>query len=295
MINRNRKTQMYCVLKSPCYLVMLVVLVLSMLNSNTKADDASRSKKIVLMTEEFRDFRRLMITIPDKKNLIPQIRSHPNKGEFEIMVAPVDITHYTSRKVIRRQGQYPLSLQISFPDSVSIKISGNTVPYQKLVGYHIFQEDLFIFDIYKHVPLESVFREKTVGISHYIEEDDYFNQAQTSVLYTSNEYSSNLFKNNGIQNRFWKAILFALIPLSVLLILFGLRKVIRRTLIPETNQRREDTIREQPVESVDIDAKELSPAELKELTQRVMEEKGVSYDEAMLLLNISGTSYDKAQ
>lgn len=256
------------------------------------ANDILPYERVVLMTEEFRNFRRLMMTIPDGDALVPIVRSNPKTGEFEITVNPVDVQRYTSRKVIRKQGQYPLSIQISFPDSATIQLRGNTIPYQTLVSYHILQEDMFIFDIYAHMPLESVFREKTVGLTLY-DNSNPGNRIPPSSKKVSREYSSSLLATDSLQARFWKAILFALIPFSILLILFGVRRTIRPTPPPKTKDIASHPEPTQPVETVNLSSSELSPSDLQELTEKVMEEKGVSYDEATLLLNLSGTSGER--
>lgn len=244
------------------------------------------SKRIIMKTEEFDQFRRIILTVPYEKNIYPEISTIPDNGKFQIKIFPVDTNDYVGRRALKKHGDYPIQLNTSFPDSTTILITGQTVPFETLIGYNVIEGDMIIFDIYKTQPVESFFREKTIAL----QSQNQANHPGPVLLSTVNNTTNNpgilqIIRQKTVKNRVLKAVIFAGI-----MSLLGVTIIIITVFVIKGDGRS----RRGDAERMATDKKAKAPAgtpvggsdeaRIKEL----MESEGISYDEAAIMVNLSG-------
>lgn len=143
----------------------LLILYISVLQS---AQD-TLSDKLVLMTEEFDQFRRIIFVSPLHQEIrttyLPIVVADSLNGKFTITLSSLDTSLFIGKRLYKLKGNFPIRLAVLFPDSQTILLDGKTVPFEKIVSYYVIDGGKFIFDIYKKLPFESYFKEKTITAS----------------------------------------------------------------------------------------------------------------------------------
>ncbi len=127
---------------------------------------AGQGQKISLSTMEFGNYRRIILTSPNRDTgyfVSPAIEEEPEEGEFTLDFSPVDSAAYVGKRLTREYGKMPIQLSVSFPDSQTLRISGKSLKFDKLVGYYQLGEERYIFDIYTEAPHESYFNETSIS------------------------------------------------------------------------------------------------------------------------------------
>lgn len=127
------------------------------------------SDRFVLMTEEFDQFRRIIFVSPLHQEIcttyLPIVVADSLNGEFTITLSSLDTSLFVGKRLYKLMGNFPIRLAVLFPDSQTILLDGKTVPFEKIVSYYVIDGEKFIFDIYKKLPFESYFKEKTITAS----------------------------------------------------------------------------------------------------------------------------------
>lgn len=140
-------------------LIFLLFLV-SLFFNVSELDAYDELEQIMIMTREFKTYRRVVLEIPSNTKMgekpLAEINRDKSIGMFEIKVSNIDASLYGGSNILRDSGDCPVRLEIMYPDSNSLLIVGKTASFEKLVGYDVIGEGKFIFDIYKSVPPKAV-------------------------------------------------------------------------------------------------------------------------------------------
>jgi len=260
----------------------MLYFLITLLSSVGLGDD--RSKRIIMMTEEFDQFRRIVLTVPYERNVFSEVSTVPDNGNFQIKISPIDTSDYVGRRALKKHGNYPIQLNATFPDSTTILITGQTVPFETLVGYNVIEENMIIFDIYKTRPVESFFREKTITL----QSQSPTNHTDLSMLSTVNNTNNpgilQIIQQKTVKNRVLKAVIFSgimsLLGAAIFIVIAFTMKGSGRSQHKGAERKAADREVRAQVET-QIGSEE---ARIKEL----MESEGISYDEAAIMVNLSG-------
>jgi hypothetical protein len=97
---------------------------------NGPVDGAVQSGYYILKSRDLRTFRRLILTNPTHRDsaafVIPRLTTNYAEGTFTITLTPVDTNLYYGARLIRDNESQPLELTVSFPDSATIIITGRS-------------------------------------------------------------------------------------------------------------------------------------------------------------------------
>ncbi|MCD6441551.1 MAG: hypothetical protein J7L86_07210 [Candidatus Marinimicrobia bacterium] len=251
-----------------------------------------------LKTEEFNSFRRIILTVPESvdiveagdRRIIPELSFDSQIGEFEILISPIDTGFFRGKKLLVEEGNYPIRLFCAFPDAKTIILKGKTIPFEKIIGYDIIGTNQFIFDIYKNLSPETDFLEKTVlmtsdsGINigvlkpENIENIDKINREVGSNQKTTGR---GLFKKAFLISVF--VILFGILVFSILIFMPELSVIIQKLLYILRKAENGAESADKSDMSMDV----MNSAKKQKAIRQLMQEKGVSYDEADILVSIS--------
>lgn len=242
-------------------------------------------EKIVIMTEEYSNYRRIIVTIPYSRDVFTEITKNPKLGEFTITITNIDSTEFRGRKQIQVAGAIPLQLITSYRNNNTLQIKGLTTPFLNMIGFDVLEEDLIIFDIYHDIPFESTFREVTIPSFGF------YNHNNGSAGYMENAPIRNevnpLLGSN--RKRFTYAIFISGIIFAVL---FGVALVIyfiNNGKQKDTTAASDNMAKQQDKIDVMIGDDELLNMEnTDENIRRIMNERGLSYDEANLFIHVAG-------
>ncbi len=112
--------------------------------------------KVNLTTREYEDYRRFILDIPvnelssDNSFIKPIVKSEADSGFFSIMIESNKVQQYAGERLRKSEGKIPVRFIISYPDSNSILVQGNTSKFDKITSFYIIDENKYVFDIYKY-------------------------------------------------------------------------------------------------------------------------------------------------
>ncbi|MFQ6604272.1 MAG: hypothetical protein ACE5D8_01845 [Fidelibacterota bacterium] len=235
-----------------------------------------QSDRIVIATDEFYKVRRIMVTLPRHTQTIPLVQSDPDSGRFTILVNSIDQKDYNSRKYIRAAGAVPLKLVTTFPDSHSMEIQGFTKPYDRLVSYMVLNENTLIFDVYHYTAIESYFQEKTIPF----EQDNVTGTTDT----WKDDGSVRMGKANMASPIHYSIMLAVIIVLSLTVI--GQMAWIRAQR-PGKKEKKEEPEPETKAKPSPERSEPMEKEDHETRVRKVMEERGLTYDEANLFLHVT--------
>ncbi|MCK5519958.1 MAG: hypothetical protein KAI81_02500, partial [Candidatus Marinimicrobia bacterium] len=207
---------------------ILIVLISTALVASTNL--------VSITTEEFSDFRRILIQYPfkmDGSRNFPMLSEEPAKGTFFIDLSLNDSAGYFGPKLIQESGRYPVRARYQRIDATKLRFSFETIPFEKVISWYVLGSEQFIFDIYKILPVESSLMEKTVGFtSLYKNKKPKLKINKTGNLTFKEKalYFVNDSANKPLLN---KAMLFASFILIILLIFFLFVQLHTRNLIKQ--------------------------------------------------------------
>jgi len=294
--DKNKRSLIYLFGLKP--FISLIILELFIFNAGLPGESLNSSAGASLKTGEFNSFRRIMLTVSEcsdivetgARRIIPELSFDSQTGEFEILVSPIDTGFFRGKKLLVEEGNYPVRLFCMFPDNKTIILKGKTIPFEKIIGYAIVGTNQFIFDIYKNLPPEMDFPENMVltgtdsGINigvfkpENIDNFDTINREIGSIRKTTGR---GLFKKAFLISVF--VILFGILVFSILIFMPGLSIIIQRWL----NILRRGESGAESADKSDISRKTINSAKKQRAIRQLMQEKGISYDEADILVSIS--------
>jgi len=296
LLNKNKRSLIDLVgLKS---FISLIILGLFIFNVGLSGESLNSSVGASLKTGEFNSFRRIILTVPESvdiveaggRRIIPELSFDSQTGEFEILISPIDTGFFRGKKVLVEEGNYPIRLFCAFPDAKTIILKGKTIPFEKIIGYDIIGTNQFIFDIYKNLFPETDFLEKTVlmtsdsGINigvlkpENIENIDKINREVGSNRKTTGR---GLFKKAFLISVF--VILFGTLVFSILMFMPELFGIIQKWLYILRKVENGAESADKSDMSMDV----MNSAKKQKAIRQLMQEKGISYDEADILVSMS--------
>jgi len=244
---------------------------------------------------EFDNYRRIILTSPDRNTglfISPKIEDDPSKGEFTLTFSPVDSIAYVGKRLTREYGKMPIQLSVSFPDSQTLRISGKSLKFDKLVGYYQLGEERYIFDIYTAAPHESYFNEATIStgsLTGYTEDGRF--KIVTGFPPPGKFRAAGLI---GTREGFWprlKVSLLYTLYLALALALLTLLTIAIRKYLPGLINKTGGIVRHasgEPVTTPDTPARPSKNT----LIEKLMNVHGMSYDEAMIRLTLTNPKLD---
>lgn len=266
-----------------------------------QAESLNGTDQVSLRTGEFDSFRRILLTIStgvdtvdtNGRIAIPELNFDSQTGEFEISLFPIDTSFFTGETLrMEEEGAYPVRLSCVFPDAKTIIVKGKTVPFEKIIGYNIIGTNQYIFDIYKNpLPETDFLGRKDPSISEYGDSNtkkQILEPEDIGVFDTSSQSARGTLKTKGKGN-FKKAFL-----ISTFVILFGVFVFSILVLTPKFSiiQKWFNILRNykngnEIIEEDNKPVSKLSGPKKEQAIRRLMQEKGISYDEADIIVSIS--------
>ncbi len=254
----------------------------------------------------------------------PKINKIPAKGKFEILIAPVNSDLYIDDIIKKDEGKkYPIRYFLDFPNSKSILIKGDTSPYKKIVAYNLIDTGEYLFDIYYVSLGESTLLEKSIAPVEISRSEKA--KPKTLVVTSEKKVSSAVIEEqiDPREKKLITAIKTALIVvigatvvlLATLLILkiFNARtdklkndllkinvnsnnrdakpdfhQVQSKAIKKTQEQNRKSGLTTKKMNNTNIVQEIQSPGSYEEKIKFLMKKNNISYDEAVILNNISG-------
>jgi hypothetical protein len=255
-------------------LFILGILTLPLL-SNPSAD----SPRIFITTQDMVNCRRILLQFSEPVEMSeirkPQIRSDPQNGTFEFILPDFNSARYFGLHRIVEKGIHPLSINVNSTGKEYLAIIGNTLPYYSIETSYAFDQDAYLFDIFWEKPPESVTFEYGAPGS--------LNGDQTISLpdhqtFSHLKYSLIFYKNTIVQ-----ALLIGSTVFAGFIILFIILKS-KRSLPARAFRIKEKDIKVLK-DSIQNDNPESETPQFDEaVIQSLSENRGISYDEAALLM-----------
>ena len=291
-------------MKTISYIFLVLFIQISFLIGNTNL--------ISMTTEEFSDFRRILVQFPFDMNdngYFPQLSENPEKGTFTIDITVKDSALYFGPQLVQESGRYPIRGRINRVNDFQIHFSFETIPFEKVMSWYVLGSEQFIFDVYKIVPVESTFMEKTIGL-----EALYKNKKAVQKRSTDAGTQNNLSFKGKIQHfisssetrpLFIKALLFALLVVLIISILFMFLQLYTKTLLKKqkklSNTNEKNEVKPTPVTKLENAAASIdkmntqaefpydipvlkTPEDRDRAIRKLMSSKNISYDEAAMIL-----------
>ncbi len=246
--------------------------------------------KISLSTMEFDNYRRIILTSPSEGSghfIAPQIEDDPENGEFTLIFSPLDSASYIGKRLTKEYGTTPIQLTVSFPDSQTLKITGKSLRFDKLVGYYQLGEERYIFDIYTDSPHESFFNEASIStesLSGYTEDGRF---KIVTGFPPPGKYTSAGFLSP--KAHFWPRLKMSLLYtfyLGAMIMLLSLGGIYGRKYFPKMSVK-SDNLKEHSTNPITA-----LNASKKNLIKSIMSKYGLSYEEAMIRLALTNQKLD---
>jgi len=196
----------------------VLLLIIPILLSGEVLNQRMRNH-LMITTESQEDLRRIEVNISginDNEVIIhPELTVSPLAGIFEVTYSPIDSSNFIENYTLLDRGAFPLKLSISFPDSITLKLRGETISYRELKHYYQFDSGNYVLDLFvesSEKPITSADSSRAIA------------QAGVDLGSTSPEVSSTPLssKSNGMLLR---AIIYsALLAVSLigLIVFYGL-------------------------------------------------------------------------
>lgn len=293
LLDKNKRSLIDLVGLKP--FISLIILGLFIFNVGLSGESVNSSVGASLKTEEFNSFRRIILTVPESvdiveagdRRIIPELSFDSQIGEFEILISPIDTGFFRGKKLLVEEGNYPIRLFCAFPDAKTIILKGKTIPFEKIIGYDIIGTNQFIFDIYKNLSPETDFLEKTVlmtsdsGINIGVLKPENIDKINREVGSNQKTTGRGLFKKAFLISVF--VILFGILVFSILIFMPELSVIIQKLLYILRKAENGAESADKSDMSMDV----MNSAKKQKAIRQLMQEKGVSYDEADILVSIS--------
>jgi hypothetical protein len=249
---------------------------------NGPVDGAVQSGYYILKSRDLRTFRRLILTNPTHRDsaafVIPRLTTNYAEGTFTITLTPVDTNLYYGARLIRDNESQPLELTVSFPDSATIIITGRSDKLGLVADYFAISSNKFIFDLYRTRPEADDLRSDALSLFIM----DNFDTGQPSGGDLPAVATSQTWLTPRLLLAFKIAGLFLLLFIIVQ-ILRSNRKGSGITLraSPEAPSEKPTSTVQSPPPPADTDP-----------VWTLAQENGISYDEALILMNVNRKKID---
>lgn len=233
--------------------------------------------RIFVKTRDLKDFRRIMLKfsmpVPFAQLPKPKFGTEPESGDFKILLQGIPAQRFFGPLDMNDKSGHPLRYAVTFPDSMSISIQGRTLPFERMTAAYVFSENCYIFDVFYSRPLESLYLEKSY-----------------SGPYLS--ASNNDMADDAVSSKTWWKYLIRALPLAaaafVLMSVIGYLIYHYYSRQKPAVSRRDDKIHEVKTmlrnNAEKIKAGQDNP---EQLINKIAKDKGISYDEAALLVKMS--------
>ncbi len=266
---------------------------------------SAQSNLIALHTSEFSQFRRLLIHIPQNNAnvlTLPTFKENPAAGKIQITIYDIEENRYLGPSLIKETGAYPTRIKIEFPQSKTMQITVETIPYQYLSAFNVFGSEQFIFDIYKYMPSETMLLEKSVSLFPGAAASEDMPQSSRSLelsLVGKVRYFMLKHGSGRIMDAFYYSGLIIIVLTFLGIIWLFLKKKNAppaQPAIPKAAKKRKEAVTPVPSPKVAVPqvtpAPEspfvpLTPADKENMIRELMQKEGISYDEATILVSLS--------
>ncbi len=281
---------------------------------------ATKDKNVNLSTQEYSNYRRFILTIPENIEIeensiiMPQIDSNPSLGEFSIIIKSENVRKFEGERLRKDEGEIPIRFVLSYPDKNTLQITGKTVKYKNINAFYIIGKQQYIFDILTDDQNQSGFYTQSVKLleNNPISNDNPEDQPKKTLNIIQNNKPDKSQSNIISQSlktalMIFVAITFLVIAtISILKIfngekIFGssaktvsakkvkaekiiLEKQIDFPIIPKKVRKKINYYNDSSINSLVYDKKERK-------IRILMNKKQLNYDEAEMLLNLSKSNF----
>jgi len=233
--------------------------------------------RIFVKSHDLKDFRRIMLKfsmpVPFAQLPEPKFGTEPESGDFTILLQGIPARRFFGPLELNDKSGHPLRYAVTFPDSMSINLQGRTLPFERMTAAYVYSENCFIFDIFYSKPLESLYCE----------------QSYSGPYLTA---SDNSMSDDAARSRSWRKYLVRALPLAtaafVLMSVIGYLIYRYYFQLKPATRRRDDKFHEVKTmlrnNAEKIKAGQDDP---EQLINKIANDKGISYDEAALLVKMS--------
>lgn len=253
---------------------------------------AGMLQAIVIKSGE-NDTSRWVSVAVDRAHLIqgihyPTIETDANAGSFDIELYNLDSNAYLGSDLIQDSGKFPIQYKVEFPDSLTLHIQGQVLPYDDISTSYSFDKDEY--------RIEFIFKNQSQKLFKQAQEMPQEQKVVSAHAEPSPEYDTQLNHNlidkktSEFKAMLKRSVMLATIALGATLFLFFLIVFVKKQL------RHKSTLDQNFSEVLDekVDAPEsddnggepgptiMTPELKEERIRNLMENDKLSYDEAAL-------------
>lgn len=298
------------------FLTLLLVLIYAV-------NIGAATNLVSITTQEFNDFRRVLLQFPfdsEAASDFPRLQENPADGRFSITLVMNDSVAYYGPESIKESGRYPIRGTVRRLEDYSMVFHFETIPFEKVIAWYVLGSDQFIFDVYRELPVETAFMEKSVGMrSLYSSKKPPLkkNTGSPSYKHLSTGEKILTFINDPAKRPIMvRALLFSLLIILVISILFIFLQLHTRNILNQqkknskknpvrknhaaVNKKKTDPLSEK--QSAEAPGKSFKPEQLRRPTsefelpelktpedrdraiRELMSRRNISYDEAAMIL-----------
>ncbi len=282
-------------------ILVKIMFLFAILKANSTIVEYLPPDKLVIMTEEFESFRRVVIvveSINDPQLLELKLITGDYSETFDVLLKMKNPTIYHGKRHRQSRGIYPIDLHIIEKDSSTMIVRGLVSRFEKIVSYKLLGENKYYFDIYpkqieQSTVQQTIILENEVGAS---------GQSKITSLRTPTKEQMTKLPKSVFG---WEKsvlihallissnILISVVFLSLIVVVLWKRasKTMNKLVIGTHPEQSLLTIVEDKsmytAESVrdNVEDRDL-------LIRKIMVEKKISYDEAIMYLDIKSKKYN---
>ncbi len=126
---------------------LAVALVLLIAGTTSGGEDVDRA--LTVTTSESDGLRRVVVTAPRVGDRAVTVAGDSTRGSFSIEVTGVDVNRYRGALMLEDRGRLPVRLCVLFPDSGTIRVQGETLPYSRIEGFSTLGGGGYVLEIHR--------------------------------------------------------------------------------------------------------------------------------------------------
>ena len=256
------------------------------------SENVPTTSRIFVRSHDFENYRRIVVTaaaLDSDRVVIPKVEYNRHDGRFRILFQPTDARRYFGKPMLRDDGINPYWVNIRFPDSLSILLDGYVNQLETVVTYYSFSRARYIFDFYRKAPEEDAFLSQA-QLDRMLRDDQRLFRNPPKALDFAQSRPDDRFLFGLNLERFKMAMMIAgaAVIFFCLLVIFVLipRTLARRRLRKQGKHSSKEAAESPRLSAPTTEPPAVAADESENQIRQLMTEKGISYDEAVLLISM---------
>jgi len=261
-----------------------LIVLITFIAGTVLAGNGAQTGRYILKSRDLRSFRRLILTNPAHRDssgfVIPRLTVNYPEGEFTITLSPVDTNLYYGARLIRDTDNQPLELTVNYPDSATILIVGRTDKLALIADYYAISANKFIFDLYRTQPSSSDLRSEALSL--FIADDYEFDSKAADEQPVASASETYWLRT--------PRMILALKIAGFFLLLVIILQIVRINRKQKKGTHPKPARPGEPINTGGII--NTPPANDEDPVWTLAREQGISYDEAMIIMNMQQKKID---